>query len=180
LTLPWRRIVLVGFMGAGKTSVGARLARRLRWRYVDLDRVIEEEAGRPVARIFDEQGEAVFRRLEAAAAERALAADRVVLVPGGGWAAVPGRLEALPEGTASVWLEVSAEEAVRRVAAEPGRRPLLDVDDPVAAARALLEQRGPSYGAAAFRVDTERSTLEDVTARILEILRADPPESHTD
>ena len=109
-----RRLVLVGFMGCGKSSVGRILARRLGWDFVDLDARVEKAEGRSVAAIFAESGEARFRVVEATEAEKALARDRVVLATGGGWAAQPGRLAALPEGTLSVWLRVSAEEAVRK------------------------------------------------------------------
>jgi shikimate kinase len=115
-----RRVVLVGFMAAGKTAVGAELARRLGWTHVDLDRAIEAREGKRVARIFAEDGEARFRALEADLTAELALADAVVLTPGGGWIAQPGRLEALGAGTLTVWLRVSAAEAVRRAAASPG------------------------------------------------------------
>ncbi len=177
---PWRRVVLVGFMGAGKTSVGRALAARLGWRSLDLDEVIEGEAGRSIPRIFATDGEEAFRRMEHEIAGRLLAEERLVFSVGGGWAAAPGRLTGLPPDTASVWLVVTPEEAVRRAAAEPGRRPLLEVSDPLGRARDLLAERAPAYAAADFRVDTERSSVEDVTARILELLSADPPEPRTE
>jgi len=168
-------VLLVGFMGAGKSIVGARLARRLGFRFVDVDAVIEADAGRTVAQIFAAEGEEGFRRLEAETVARLLTEEGVVLAPGGGWAAVPGRLQEVPEGTASVWLRVGPEEAVRRASTRPGSRPLLDVADPVETARSLIESREAHYRAARFGVDTERLSVEDVTARVLEFLRADLP-----
>lgn len=172
----WRRLLLVGFMGAGKTSVGEALASRLGWRFHDVDRVVEIEMGRPIVEIFREMGEATFRAREAQVARRLLGEDEVVLSVGGGWGAVPGRLASIPSGTATVWLEVSPEEAVRRAAAQPGARPLLQVKDPIAEARLLLDRRAPGYAGARWRVDTERSSVEDVTARIMDILSAHPME----
>lgn len=163
-----RRVLLVGFMASGKTSVGVALARALGWSFHDVDAAVEAEEGRSVARIFAESGEAHFRSAEARVAQRLLALDRVVLGSGGGWAAVPGRLDALPTGTLSVWLKVSPEEAVRRAGARPGARPLLDVSDPLAAARRLAGERAPLYARCALEVDTEGRTVEDVAARIVE------------
>jgi len=171
-----RRILLVGFMGAGKSSVGRDLARRLGWTFVDFDDVIEEEAGVTVAELFARHGEARFRDKEEDVARRLLALDRVVLASGGGWAAVPGRLSALPDGTVTIWLRVTAEDALGRVSREPGRRPLLDVEDPLREAGTLLAERSRCYAAAHHAVDTSGSTVDDVSARILEILSGQYPE----
>jgi shikimate kinase len=163
-------VLLVGFMGAGKSSVGRILASELKWRFLDFDEAVESETGMSIGQIFDELGESAFRVVEQRVAERLLGEEGVVLGSGGGWAAVPGRLRELPEATASVWLEVSAEEAVRRVSAQPGQRPLLEGADPVEDARELLAKRSSSYAAARWRVDTERYSVEDVSARILRLL----------
>lgn len=162
-----RRVVLVGFMGSGKSSVGSVLARRLGWDFVDLDEQVEEAEGRSVAAIFAESGEPRFRAAEARAADEALEREGMVLAPGGGWAAQPGRLRALPSGTRTVWLRVSPEEAVRRSGLVPGSRPLLAGPDPLARARELLAQREPFYAQSDLEVDTEGRTVEDVAARIL-------------
>jgi shikimate kinase len=168
--VPLRRVVLVGFMGSGKSSVGRLLARRLRWEFVDLDARVAKVEGRSVAAIFAESGEAHFRAVEAREAEDALGRDRVVLAPGGGWAVHPGRLRSLPEGTLSVWLRVSAEAAVRRARPRSGKRPLLAGPDPLETARELLERREPIYAESDLEVDTEGRTVEDVAARVLELL----------
>ena len=165
-----RRIVLVGFMGSGKSSVGRVLARRLGWDFVDLDAQVEKAERRPVAAIFAEAGEGLFRAVEAREAEAILARDGVVMAAGGGWAAAPGRMESLPPETASVWLRVSAEEAVRRSRPRSGKRPLLAVADPLERARELLAAREPCYARAGLEVDTEGQSVEDVAARILELL----------
>jgi shikimate kinase len=163
-------------MGSGKTSVGRLVAERLGWRFVDFDVEIEADAGQSVAEIFARLGEPGFRSLEARVAERLLVQRDVVLGRGGGWAAAAtGRLAAVPEGTATFWLQVSPEEAVRRAGREPGTRPLLGGPDPLAAARRLLEKRAPRYREARWTVDTERSSVEDVTAGILQILAREYP-----
>lgn len=167
-----RRIVLIGFMGSGKSTVGRLLANALGWRFADLDERIEVEAGRSVPRIFAEDGEAFFRDLEERVADSILRRDHVVLAAGGGWAARPGRLSQVPDGTLTVWLQVSPEEAVRRVRGTPGSRPLLDVPDPLDRARALMAERGPRYATAACTVDTEGLEPIDVSRRILALLGA--------
>ncbi len=164
------RVLLVGFMGAAKSTVGAALARRLGWRFADVDAEVELRAGASVAEIFAEQGEEAFREMEARAAADLLSADGVVVAAGGGWAATPGRLGSVPAGTLSIWLDVSAEEALRRAGSPPGRRPLLEVERPLETARALVETRRSAYAAANGRVDTEGSSVDDVTARVLGIL----------
>jgi shikimate kinase len=95
--------------------------------------------------------------------------EGVVIATGGGWAAQPQWVDGLPPGTGTVWLQVTAVEAVGRVQAEPGKRPLLDSDEPVDTARKLVESRSPSYALAEWKVDTEGRSVEDVSARILEM-----------
>ena len=165
------RVVLVGFMGAGKTSVGRSLARRLGWRFVDVDTVVAERSGRGIDEIFRTDGEGAFRLLEAAAATDALREAHVVVATGGGWAAREGALESLPSGCVSVWLGVGAEEAVRRAEGDASVRPLLAVEDPLENASRLLSGRRPFYRRADVRVDTEGRSVDDVTTRILEILQ---------
>jgi shikimate kinase len=168
----WTRVVLVGFMGSGKTNVGRLLARRLGWRFVDLDEEVEAATGRTVEEIFRERGEAAFRELEATAGTAALARDRTVLAPGGGWSLAPGRLEALPAGSLSVWLKVSAETAVRRATTLGRVRPLLAGADPVDRARALIGEREPVYARAHLHLDTERVTPAALVRAIAEHVEA--------
>jgi shikimate kinase len=113
-------------------------------------------------------------------AERLLGEREVVLASGGGWAAVPGRLAALPADTESFWLKVTASTAIERAAGEPGARPLLDRGDAIAEASRLLAERDPVYREARWAVDTERSAVEDVAARILKILIHEHPETFSE
>jgi shikimate kinase len=165
-----RRVLLVGFMASGKSTVGPLLARHLGWRFVDLDECVEAEEGRPVSEIFRLRGEAHFREVEDRLTRGKLREDRVVLGSGGGWAAHPGRLRDLPAGTVSVWLRVSPEEAVRRSEDQPGRRPLLGGPDAVREARDLLSAREVQYVDADLEVDTEGRTPEDVADHIVALV----------
>jgi len=179
MTLPadTRRLVLVGFMGSGKSTVGPLLAARLGWEFVDVDATVETEDAASVAEIFRTKGEAYFREAEARVAARVLERDRVVVGSGGGWGASAGRLRALPRGTIAVWLRVSPEEAVRRVSGMRGVRPLLEGRDPLEEARRLLRQRESEYAAASVGVDTAGRTPEDVVEEILDAVRDNNPES---
>jgi len=153
----WKRVVLVGFMGSGKSTVGRLLARRLGWVFVDLDEVVEAAAGIKVAELFRTRGEAAFRQLEAEAGAAAVARARVVIAPGGGWSLVPGRLDDLPEGSLAVWLRVRPATAVRRATGKRRVRPLLAGPDPAARARELLKERDPAYSRARLQLDADRA-----------------------
>ncbi|MEJ2679369.1 MAG: shikimate kinase, partial [Gemmatimonadota bacterium] len=150
-----RRVVLVGFMAAGKTTVGRLLADRLGWRFVDFDEEIEASAGRSIGRIFAEDGEAGFRAMETDLTERLAGQHSVVLAPGGGWITQRPLVERLRPSSCLIWLRVSAEEAVRRAEADPVVRPLLSTEDPLASARRLLALREPDYAQADWVVDVE-------------------------
>lgn len=164
----WQRVVLVGFMGSGKTTVGRHLAQRLGWTFVDLDERVEENTGTSVEDLFRTRGEAAFRVLEAEAGAEALARTRTVLAPGGGWSLAPGRIDGLPEDTLSVWLVVSPETAVRRATGHGRVRPLLGGDDPLRRARALLAEREVVYRRARLHLDGERASPTALARAIVE------------
>tara|TARA_B100000945_G_scaffold160461_1_gene128858 strand:+ start:378 stop:881 length:504 start_codon:yes stop_codon:yes gene_type:complete len=157
-------------MGAGKTSVGRALAAQLGWRFFDLDHEIFSRSGRSIRDWFSDLGESAFRREEASVAQELLREGEVVLATGGGWAAEPGHLPRLNASTLSVWLEVDAEESLRRVGRDLTERPLLSRDMGVQAARGLLESRRTAYALASLRVDTNGKSVEDVTSHIIESL----------
>lgn len=170
-----RRVVLIGFMGAGKSTVGRLVARGTGWRHVDFDEELQRRTGRTVPAIFAEGGEAAFRRMERALAAEWLAESGVVLSPGGGWVVQPGSADQLGRDPLVVWLRVSPEEAVRRVLAEGGDRPLLAGTDPVARARELLRERAPIYEQVSHLViDVNRRSPDHVAREILRRVRPRP------
>jgi shikimate kinase len=162
---------LLGFMGAGKSTVGPMLADALGWSFLDGDAELERRSGVSVPEWFGRHGEAAFRREETRLTAELCLRDRLVLAPGGGWAAGEGALASLPPATATVWLRVSAQEAVRRVSAADEVRPLLVGADPLAAARALLSHRTPAYAGADFTIDVDGRTPAELTTEILEWLK---------
>ncbi len=163
---PVERVVLVGFMAAGKTSVGRRLAQALGWDFVDFDDVIEARTGASIPEIFRTQGEAAFRAMEARLTDEFSRARRVVLAPGGGWVTQPDLMDRLGPGTLIVWLRISPEEAVRRALADSVHRPLLAGADPLGKARLLLDEREEFYYLADTAVDTDGRAIDEVVREI--------------
>lgn len=168
---PIERCVLIGLPGAGKTTVGADLADRLGWRFVDVDAEIVRLSGRSIPEMFRSDGEKAFRAMELRLTAELSSGSRIVLAPGGGWAAQPGALDALPVGTATVWLRVSAEEAIRRLGGSPVDRPLLAGADPIGALRRLALERHEHYSRANLVVDVDGLAAADISRTIIEWLR---------
>ena len=163
----WRRVLLVGLPGAGKSTVGRELAAALGWAFADVDAELVRRTGLSVAGYFEQRGEPAFRAEEARLTAELCSRDRLVLAPGGGWIARPGSFESLPPATAVVWLQVSPEEAVRRLSGSDELRPLLQTDDPVATAAALLAARRPRYGLAHLALVVDGRTSADLTRDIV-------------
>jgi shikimate kinase len=164
------KIYLVGFMASGKSTVGRVLAARLRWRFEDVDHLIEVREKTTVAEIFARHGEAYFR-----AAEREILAllqplRHVVIATGGGTFADPDNRAAINMDGASIWIDVPLTELVARIPLD-GRRPL-------AADRAALERlfaaRVDTYRLAHLRVNASRSSASVVAERILEAVHTMP------
>ena len=163
----WERVVLIGFMGSGKSTVGRLLARRLGWVFVDLDEAVEAATGMKVAELFRTRGEPAFRQLEEDAGVVAAARAHVVIAPGGGWSLVPGRLDGLPEGSLTVWLRVRPATAVRRATSARRVRPLLAGPDPATRARELLKEREPAYSRAQLHVDADLASPTSLVDEIV-------------
>lgn len=166
MSAPIERCVLIGLPGAGKTTVGAALARDLGWRFVDVDDEIMRAGGRSVADMFRSDGESAFRAMELRLTAELCSESRIVLAPGGGWAAQPGALDALPAGTATVWLRISPEEAIRRLGGSLVERPLLAGGDPLAIVRRLGRERSDYYSRADLVVDVDGRATEDISRTI--------------
>ncbi len=161
-------IVLVGFMGSGKSTVGRMLARQLRFRFLDTDKLVEESARMSIPEIFEKHGEADFRKREIAALESLRGMNRHILATGGGIVTVPGNVELLRSLGLVVLLKADPDEIYRRVSRN-SERPLLQVEDPRKRVLDLMAVRQPLYESAAhFQVDSTRLRHEDVTAKILE------------
>jgi shikimate kinase/3-dehydroquinate synthase len=160
-------IVLVGFMGAGKTTVGRLLAAKLGLPFADSDHVIEEHAGRPIPRVFAEDGEPAFRELEHAVIADLLAGEDTVLALGGG-AASHAVTRSLLAAVPVVYLRVSYEAAMSRVGGDTDR-PMLARPD----VQSLFAQRQALYAqVATLTVDTDARPPEEIVLELLTALDA--------
>jgi 3-dehydroquinate synthase len=170
-------VVLVGLPGSGKSAAGKRLARRHGASFVDLDEIVERDAGRPVPEIFATEGEAGFRRREREAVASLGAPDphpdlRRVISTGGGSVVDPRNRWALYRGRVAVWLDGPPEVLGQRLGRSANVRPLIEGKDPVDAVRRLAGERERFY-AAALRVGATAS--QDAIANVLEDLAAAGP-----
>jgi shikimate kinase len=154
-----RSIVLVGMMGAGKSSIGRRLALRLGIPFVDADAEIEKAAGMSISDIFAVRGEAEFRAGEARVIARLLESGPQVLATGGGAFANPDIRSAIAAKGISIWLKAEFDVLMKRVKRRHDR-PLLKTDDPGATLRRLMEERDPIYALADVTVQS-RDVLHD-------------------
>ena len=161
-------IVLVGFMGSGKSTVGRMLARRLRFRFLDTDKLVEERAHLRISEIFEKHGEADFRGRETAALTSLCGIRQHIIATGGGIVTVPENIPLLRSLGLVVLLTAEPDEIYRRVSRN-SERPLLQVEDPRKRVLDLMASRQPFYEAAAhFRVDSTRLQHVDVTEKIVE------------
>lgn len=159
-------IYLLGFMGSGKSTVGALLARKLGWRFIDLDDTIEAGQGATIRDIFEQVGEPFFREIERAALVEASKTGPAVIALGGGtWVQQPNLEFIQGTGGATIWLDCGLEE-LRRRCATINNRPLFR--DPAHFAQ-LFEQRLPFYRLAEYRVSTDGYSPENVVERILSL-----------
>lgn len=164
------RVVLVGPPGAGKTTIGRRLGRAMNLPVVDSDKLIEEEFGKPCGEVFSELGEERFREIEADFVARALASGGIVSLGGG--SVLTASTRALLSAHTVVWIDVTADEGVRRTAGN-NSRPVLNADDPDQHYRQLLETREPFYReVATHRVRTDHRPPQRVVAEVLAVLES--------
>ena len=165
-----RRVVLIGFMGAGKTTVGKALAERWRWKFYDLDELIEQREHRSIAGIFDESGENGFRKIENSALLELLdrSEDGCVIALGGGAFVQPHNRKALQQASVTtVLLSAPVEELKRRCEATGDERPL--ARNRIEFER-LFSSRQQAYALAQFRVETLGKRIEQIAEEIEQLL----------
>lgn len=169
-------LILTGFMGTGKSSVGRETALQLGRPFVDMDTEIEMRAGKPIPRIFAQDGEAAFRRLEATLCEELSDQGGLVIATGGGALVDPVNRARMAESGTLICLTCSEDEIIQRLnvaaanaEALPRDRPLLDRADPRAMIGQLLAERQEAYAAIPWQVDTTGLSISEVSQRVIEI-----------
>jgi len=160
-----RPIALIGPMGSGKTETAKRLATLLGWQFVDIDELVVRNSGKPIERIFREDGEEEFRRLESQALVLGLTMTPAVLACGGGVVAEPDNIKLLKSSATVVYLKVDAKVAVARVGNDPDR-PLAQ------SLPQLLAEREHLYAQTADLVVDADKTVEEVAGRIRSLIGA--------
>jgi len=164
---PDRNVVLIGFMGSGKSSVGRELARRWGFRFLDTDTIIRNQCGKSVSEIFSVFGEPYFRDLEFATLTKLLHSYRSVIATGGGIVIQPRNAILLGKLGITIWLKADQATIFERVSRNKNR-PLLQTDNPEATIAKLLAERAPLYESAAdLIVDSTGLSHHEVAERVI-------------
>ncbi len=164
-----RNVVLIGFMGTGKSVVGRALAQRLRRPFVDVDERIEQAAGRPIRKIFAEEGETAFRGMERAMIAEMTRGDGQVIATGGGALLDEANLAALKKTGWLVWLTAAPDVILQRIG-DPSSRPLLNVEDPKGRLTELLGLRQATYAKADAAVETSARSIDEIVDEIVQLM----------
>ncbi|NLF45017.1 MAG: shikimate kinase [Syntrophomonadaceae bacterium] len=160
-------IILTGFMGAGKSTVGMRLAERLKMEFVDLDREIEKVTGMSVNQIFKRYGEIRFRSEENLMVEKLAKRNGLVIATGGGTVLREENMQILRNNGIIILLEASPEDIFARVSRKRGTRPLLRKNLTIENIEAMLADRDPFYQQADHRINTSGKDLDTIVKEIM-------------
>jgi XRE family aerobic/anaerobic benzoate catabolism transcriptional regulator len=164
-------IALLGLRGAGKSSLGSRLAELLKLPFVELDREVEKEAGAELGEVFAMYGQDAFRRFERRALERVLAQhEQAVIATGGSLVTDPGTYKLLLERCVCIWLRASPEEHMARVIAQGDMRPFKGRSAALEEIKKLLEDRNRLYSRADATVDTSGKTLKQALSELRQVI----------
>lgn len=161
-----KNIVLIGFMGTGKSSVGKIVAKRLNLKFLDIDSIIEKTTGMKISEIFARFGERRFRDLESEVVKLVSSKEGAVISTGGGVVVREKNIETLKRTGVVFWLKASEETIYERVK-DCKDRPLLQVENPLQKIRELLKKRTPLYEKADFMIDTDGALPEEVAEKII-------------
>jgi shikimate kinase len=166
-----KNLVLIGFMGTGKSSVGLRLAHRMKRNFVDMDREIELISGLSITDIFKHYGEVRFRSEEALMAKKVAKQKDLVIATGGGAVLLNENIAALQDNGILICLDASPADIYARVNRKKGTRPLLKKNITIQDIESLLEEREPFYGSADIRINTSRKDLDTIINEIFQVIK---------
>ncbi len=164
--IKYRNIFLIGFMGAGKTTVGEVLAQKIGYTCVDPDQVLEENAGTTISTIFSEYGEDYFRDLETKTLESISEGEKQVIATGGGVVIKDRNWDIMKEAGLTIYLKAPVEVLYERIK-DSTHRPLLQVENPLERARELLDEREHLYQKADLIIDTESMNVDEVAQELI-------------
>lgn len=167
-----KNIILIGFMGTGKSTVGIRLAQKMKREFIDMDRKIEEICGMSVAEIFKRYGEVRFRSEESLLAAKLGEKQDLIISTGGGAVLFAENVAALRKNGILICLDADPADIFSRVNRKKGSRPLLKKNMTVEDIENLLKQREPYYDLADIRISTSGKDLERVVREIMEIVQS--------
>jgi shikimate kinase len=165
------RIFLIGFMGSGKSTVGKRLAIRLKYSFIDMDGVIEKESGMPINRIFDEKGEEEFRRMEHELVQRISGMKNIVVSTGGGVPCYWNNMEIINKYGISIYLKMTAEDLLNRLKGSKYERPLIRDLSTAELAEYIsekLKEREPFYLKSKYIIDGTEPDIPEIINLISE------------
>jgi shikimate kinase len=158
-------------MGAGKTTIGRQLAKKISYKFYDSDYEIEQRTGVDIPLIFEIEGEEGFRKRESQVLNELVLLENIVLSTGGGSILSPANRKALIDNGAVIYLKTTAEKIFKRTA-EDKRRPLLQSDDRLGQIKKILDEREPIYLSTASEViDTNDLSIKQITQNILELIK---------
>ena len=166
-----KNIVILGFMGTGKTSIAQQLAKDLGLEFVEMDSIIEDREGITINQIFATKGEPYFRKVESEVAHELANKEGLVISAGGGVVLNSQNIDTLQKNGILICLDAEPEEILKRVSKEI-HRPLLNVEDPfpLEKIKELLNFRKPYYGRIAIHVDTTGKDIEEVVGKVKELV----------
>ena len=164
-----RNIILVGFMGSGKTTIAIELSHQLKMRYISTDDMIEKKEKATINELFTKKGEEYFREVEAGCLKEALNMENVVIDTGGGAVLRDENWVNMKEGGVTICMAADEDTIMARTK-KYKHRPLLNVDDPKQKIRSLLNKRAPFYAKADHCIDTGKLTVKQVVDRVVEIV----------
>ena len=171
-------IALIGFMGTGKTAVGEALARKSGKRFVELDSLVAQKAGKPIPEIFQRDGEIAFRELEIEVTKEVSAGKNLVIACGGGIVLNKINVDRLRRDSVIVYLTASPSVILKRTLKDGETRPLLYVQDKMSEIRELLRFRKPFYERAAdISINTSRLDVDSVVDQIISRVKEDESNS---
>ena len=167
-------IALIGFMGAGKTVVGKTLAEKLDKKFIELDSLIEQRAGKTIPEIFEQDGEVRFRELEIEVAKEVSGKKNMVIACGGGVVLNKINIDRLRRECVIIYLAASPRTILKRTSGDENERPLLKTADKVVRIRELLRFRKPFYERAAdIKIDTSKLDIDSIAEQIIDKVKED-------